>query len=50
MNVYAFVLHCIIVLYYKNKTKILLIYYSIALCEALKTYVDLRRTNTILTD
>ena len=50
MNVYAFVLHCIIVVYYKKIKKILLLYYSIALCEALKTYVDLRHTNIILTD
>ena len=35
----CFILHSSIVLYY-----------SIALCEVLRTYVDLRHTNTILTD
>ena len=40
--VYAFVLYCI--------TFVLFLCYSVALCEALKTYMDLRYTDTILND
>ena len=29
---------------------VLLLYYSIALCGALRTYMDLRHTNTVLTN
>ena len=41
---------CVFDLYIQYTCTVVLYYYSIALCKALRTYIDLRHTNAILID